>query len=272
MSESLEALVEGAGALGIELSDRQRAQFAGYAELLLEWNERINLLGPAAVQQLWTRHLLDALTLVKALPSGSEAPGFRLIDIGSGAGLPGIPLQIVHPEWEVTLLEATSKRARFLETACHHLGLSQTDVVAGRAEDVAHEKDYREAYDLCVARAVAHAGALVELTLPFVRVGGDAVLYKTLNGLADELEGAEPARVIVGASAPVVIPIDPGADGRCLVRYGKLRRTPSPVPRRAGVPELRPLTRADGERIAAFVAAEQERKALRRQQRKRRRR
>lgn len=258
--EDLLGLMEGAAALGIMLDQHQQRLFTAYAHLLLQWNERINLLGPAAARHLWSRHLLDALTLVPVVPGGARTIGEEraVIDLGSGAGLPGIPLRIAFPHWQITLLEATGKRARFLELARRELGLTNLEVVAGRAEEVAHDRDHREIYDLCVARAVTHGAALVELALPFVRVGGHAILYKTLAGLSDQLAAAEPARVVLGGAPPVVTPVGSGEDGRCLVRYTKQRRTPAALPRQAGVPEHRPLSRRDAERIVAEQAAKRE--------------
>lgn len=264
-ADNLEQLVQGAAALGITLSEGQQQAFTAYARLLLAWNERMNLLGPAAVQALWSRHLLDALTLVRALPPGHDWAGepHSLIDVGSGAGLPGIPLHILFPHWQITLLEATGKRAQFLEHARQELELTNMLVVTGRAEDVAHDADHRAAYDLCVARAVTRTPALVELTVPFVVVGGYVVLYKTLSGLSEELQAAEPARVLLGAAPPAVAPVGTSDDGLCLVRYAKQRRTPKSLPRKAGMPEHRPLTQADAARLSEALRTEQERHSRR---------
>jgi len=274
VAEDLATLVAGARALGIALGPEQQARFVAYSELLLEWNERINLLGPAAVLALWSRHLLDALTIIAALPVAlaDTTMAQAVLDVGSGAGLPGIPLQIAFPAWQVTLLEATGKRATFLELAAAELGLSNLQVLQGRAEDLARDGDYREAFDLCVARAVTNAAGLVELTLPFVAIGGSVILYKSLAGLGDELQAAETARVLLGAAAPSVVPLSGDLDGRCLVRYQKLGRTPSQLPRSTGVPERHPLTQADAVRIAAEQAMAKERRAARKAQRPRRRR
>jgi 16S rRNA (guanine527-N7)-methyltransferase len=259
IQDSIDDLLAGTAVLGIALDGDQLARFRAYATLLVEWNERFNLLGPAAVRELWSRHLLDALTIVLALPHGAATDGMprTLIDVGSGAGLPGIPLRILFPHWAVTLLDATSKKVRFLELVARELELDNVQAVTGRAEEVAHDREHREAYDICVARAVTHTAALVELTLPFVTMHGSAILYKGLNGLSEEVQAAEPARVILGAAAPAVIPVTAPLDSaRCLVRYVKQSRTPRQLPRRAGVPEQRPLTQADAARIRAEVAAE----------------
>ena len=249
-TESLEGFVVGAAALGIALDAAQEAACTAYVDLLMLWNERVNLLGPAAMRQIWSRHMLDALTLVLALP-GDAVRGsvLSLVDIGSGAGFPGVPLQIAFPQWEVTLVEGTGKRARFLEEVTGALRLSSTLVVAQRAEEVAHDPHHRGAYDLAVARAVTHLAGLAELALPFVTIGGTAVLYKTLDAAHQELEDAEPARVIAGADPARILPVAPGVDTRCLVLYTKTRPTPSTLPRRAGMPEHQPLSHHDLDRI-----------------------
>ncbi|HVC81080.1 MAG TPA: 16S rRNA (guanine(527)-N(7))-methyltransferase RsmG [Chloroflexota bacterium] len=252
--DTIEILQAGAGALGFALNPDALARFALYARLLREWSGRMNLLGPAALRELWRRHLLDAITVLPGFPPGTidDQQPRAVIDVGSGGGIPGIPLAILFPHWNVTLLEATGKKARFLETAAGELGLPGLRVVGGRAEEIAHDSEYREAYDFCVARAVTHAAALVELTLPFVAIRGAVYLYKGLNGLSEEIAAAEPARVILGAASPTVLPITAIPDAaRCLVRYVKSTRTPRQLPRRPGLPEQRPLTAAEGARIRA---------------------
>lgn len=263
LEDSPAILIAGARALNIHIDDTALARFERYVALLREWSTRINLLGPAALREMWRRHILDALTLLPILPTEALVPEatFSLIDVGSGGGIPGIPLAILFPQWEVTLLEATGKKARFLETVGDELGLDGLRVVAMRAEEAAHDREFREVYDFCTARAVAHTAALVELTTPFVAVRGAAYLYKGLQGLSDEIAAAEPARVILGAGPPTILPVTAIPDAaRCLVRYVKSTKTPSVLPRRSGLPEQRPLTAADGSRIRA----EQELKQARR--------
>ena len=261
--DSPATLIAGARALGVLIDRKALARFETYVTLLRDWSTRINLLGPAARRELWRRHLLDALTLLPALPPEALVPDsvFSLIDVGSGGGIPGLPLAILFPHWEVTLLEATGKKARFLETAARELELEGLRVVSGRAEEAAHDREHREAYDLCTARAVAHAPALVELTLPFTAIRGIVYLYKGLHGLSDEIAAAEPARVLLGAGPPTIYPVTALPDAaRCLVSYVKIAKTPAALPRRAGLPEQRALTAEDGARIRAEQTARRARR------------
>jgi len=243
MTEGVTLLAEGSSQLGIELDDHQAGLFESYAELLLSWNQRYNLIGPSAVSELWSRHFLDALTVVLALPPDAADYECRCLDVGSGAGIPGIPLAIAFPRRQVTLLEATAKKVRFLELARERLQLANVRVAGGRAQELAHDAIHRAAYDLCVARAVAPTASLLELTLPFVRWNGDVILCKGVKSLRDELDGAEVERRLLGASAPAVTwAVQAGSIGGCLVRYQKVAETPAALPRRQGSPAHQALT------------------------------
>jgi 16S rRNA (guanine527-N7)-methyltransferase len=262
VEDSSAMLIAGAHALNVQIDEQALARFEHYVALLREWSTRINLLGPAALRELWRRHMLDALTLPPLLPAEALVPNttFSLIDIGSGGGIPGIPLAILFPQWEVTLLEATGKKARFLETVADELGLQGLRVIAGRAEEAAYDREHREAYDFSTARAVTHAAALVELMLPFTAIRGAAFLYKGMQGLSEEIAAAEPARVMLGGGPPTILPVTSIPDAaRCLVRYVKITKTPSALPRRSGLPEQHPLTTADGARIRAEQEAKRAR-------------
>jgi len=246
MAECVGVLLEGSASLGIHLDEHQGATFAAYVELLLAWNRRFTLFGPSAAAELWSRHCLDALTVVLALADQPVERERTCLDVGSGAGIPGIPLAIAFPRWRVTLLESTAKRVRFLELAREQLHLANVRVVGGRAQELAHDALHRAAYDLCVARAVARTAALLELTLPFVRRHGEVILYKGVKSLRDELDEAEVARQMLGASVPAVTPAAlAGSIGGCLVRYQKLAETPPALPRRAGSPPRESPTARD---------------------------
>ena len=243
MAEGVGVLLEGCASLGIDVDDNQAATFEAYTELLLAWNRRFTQLGPRAAAKMWSRHCLDALTIVLALPSKPVERARTCLDVGSGAGIPGIPLAIAFPRWQVTLLEATAKKVRFLELARERLQLANVRVAGGRAQELAHDAIHRAAYDLCVARAVAPTASLLELTLPFVRWNGDVILCKGVKSLRDELDGAEVERRLLGASAPAVTwAVQAGSIGGCLVRYQKVAETPAALPRRQGSPAHQALT------------------------------
>lgn len=243
MAAAMRVLLEGSVSLGVDLDYNQAATFEAYTELLLTWNRRFTRLGPGAAADMWSRHCLDALTIVLALPGKPVEQERTCLDVGSGAGMPGIPLALAFPRWQVTLLEATAAKVRFLELARERLHLANVRVVGGRAQDLAHDATHRAAYDLCVARAVARTSALLGLTLPFVRLHGDVILYKGAKSVRDELDEAESNRHVLGASTPTVTPAGPaGSIGGCLVRYQKLAETPAELPRRPGRPAHQPPT------------------------------
>ncbi|MBX5492088.1 MAG: 16S rRNA (guanine(527)-N(7))-methyltransferase RsmG [Chloroflexi bacterium] len=242
----MELLAAGAAALGLPLTETQRARFERYRAALLAWNARVNLTAivePEAVERL---HFLDSLTctlpLLARWGTAAAIPSLRVIDVGSGAGFPGLPLKIALPQLRLTLLEATGKKAAFLTHVVAELGLTDVAVVAERAEVIGHHPAHREAYDVALARAVAALPALLELTLPFLRVGG--VLIAPRKGeLAAELAAAAPALAALGGAARPLVPITlPAlADGRALVVVDKVAPTPAAYPRRPGVPAKRPL-------------------------------
>ena len=238
----MKRLVAGAEELGLRLDQGQLRTFSRFYEELSWWGRRANLTGITGLQQVETRHFLDSLTGVLAL--GMPPPeGTRVLDVGTGAGLPGIPLRTVWPGLGLTLLEATGKKARFLEHLRDSLGMPDVEVLSGRAEDLARDESHREAYDAVLARALAPMSTLAEITLPFARTGGKVVAYKK-GDLDEEMGKAQYAIDLMGGcvetSIPVTVPPLDG-DARCIVVLRKVRPTPSKFPRRPGIPGKRPL-------------------------------
>ncbi len=242
----MDTLVAGAEALGVALGAEQLAAFARYRDELLAWNARVNLTSIVAPAEVETRHFLDSLTCVAPLrarwgPALSVLP-LRCIDVGSGGGFPGVPLRLALPRLRVTLLEATGKKVAFLEHLIATLGLGGVATIAERAETLAHAPAHRESYDAAFARALAPLPALLELTLPFLRVGGLLVAQRK-GDLAGEVAAAAFACETLGGAAPRIEPVTvpPLDDGRALVVVEKAAATPAAYPRRPGVPAKRPL-------------------------------
>jgi 16S rRNA (guanine527-N7)-methyltransferase len=229
--------------IALRLSDAQLAQFARYRDLLLEWNQRFNLTAITDPQEVLTKHFLDSLAFLLAIPTHFKVSGkLTLLDVGSGAGFPGLPLQIVYPSWQITLLEATGKKVRFLEAVIADLGLSQTRAIQGRAEDLAHDPQHRAAYDLVTARALAALPTLLEYCLPFCAPGGLVIAAKK-GDISAELERSKAAAVKLGGRWAYLNPFSlPGLeDQRALVVYQQTQPAPAHYPRRAGAPLKHPL-------------------------------
>jgi 16S rRNA (guanine527-N7)-methyltransferase len=247
-------LADGARQLGIPLSPATLRTFQTYRDELLEWNQRFNLTAVRDAEQIEIRHFLDSLTCLLVLreidgaqksevaPSFSPGAAISALDVGSGAGFPGLPLKIVWPALRLTLLEATGKKAHFLEHIVARLGLTDVTVVNGRAEEVAHDPAHREAYDLVMARAVAELPELVEYTLPFARRGGWVLAPKGGTAHAEAL-AAETALRRLGGRLHRVLPVEvPGlAETRYIILIEKVAATPPGFPRRSGVPHKHPL-------------------------------
>ena len=237
----MDRLLRGASQLGLELDASQLDRFERFYCEMVDWNRRINLTSVTEYEEVQTRHFLDSLTVAAAIPSGILR-GARLLDVGSGAGLPGVPLAIARPGLSVTLLEATRKKAAFLEHLVGELGLDTTDVLAGRAEILARDPALRERFDVVASRAVARLPVLAELTLPFCRVGGIVVAQKA-RGATTEIEDAEDAIGRLGGRLREAMPVTvPGSNvRRLLVTIDKRAPTPDRYPRRPGIPSKRPL-------------------------------
>jgi len=230
-----------AASVGAPLNDEQLAQFAAYRDLLIEWNTRFNLTAVTAPHEIDRRLFVDALRMLPALDAcgrGADGAGGRLVDVGSGAGFPGLPLKIARPGWDVALVEATGKKVAFLIHAIAALGLDGARAIHGRAEDLGHDPAHRGRYDVAVARAVAALPALLELCLPLLRRGGVALFPKGAS-IADELAAGERAASLLGGRVLGAATL-PGGETR-LVRVAKVGPTPTRFPRRAGLPAREPL-------------------------------
>lgn len=240
--DDLAPLVEGAAALGLTLDDVQLARFARFRALLLNWNERINLTAITDPSEVLTRHFLDALTCVLALPAEQRQTSVKLLDVGSGAGLPGLALAIACPMWHVTSLEATGKKVRFQEAVIAELGLPNARAIAGRAEELGRLPQHRGAYDIVTARALASLPTLLEYCAPFAHPGGTIIAPKKGN-LTEELAAGARATSLLGAHllAPIPVTLPPLADGRVLLVARQHRPCPLLYPRAAGAPTKHPL-------------------------------
>lgn len=227
--------------LDIELTDHQVHQFIQYYELLTEWNSFMNLTAIIEFDDVMKKHFTDSLSLIKVLPDIREK-SYRLIDIGTGAGFPGIPLKIAFPHLQVVLLDSLNKRINFLNEVIQQLDLDEVNTIHGRAEDLANKKEYRESFDICVSRAVANLSILSEYCVPFVKHGGYFVSYKS-EKIMEELENANKAIDILGGSFERQESFYlPSSDiFRCLLLIKKVKKTPSGYPRKAGLPSKEPM-------------------------------
>lgn len=225
--------------LGIILTDKQREQFDRYYELLIEWNKVMNLTGITDYDEVILKHFIDSLMLSEICGMSNVS---AMIDVGTGAGFPGIPIKIVYPHINAILLDSLNKRLKFLNTVIEELGLESVQTLHGRAEDYARKTEYRESFDLCVSRAVANLSTLSEYCLPFVKKDGTFISYK--GGASDqEVKQAERAVDLLGGKVETIYKFTlPGTDmGRTLVEIKKIKNTPRRYPRKAGQPAKEPL-------------------------------
>lgn len=236
--ESLALLRAGAARLGLTPSEEQFAHIERYAVALLDYNRRVNLTGAKDMAELEVRHLLDSLTVAPYLPDSPAA----VIDVGSGGGLPGIPLAIIRPDLQFTLLDSVGKKTTFLTQATAELGLGNVAIVNTRAELAAQAWDYRQRYAVALARAVADLPVLLELTVPFLKLLGRGILMK--KGPIDE-EVARSRRALRSTGADLVevvdVPLPDLLPEHRLIIVEKTRPTNPQYPRRPGIPEHRPL-------------------------------
>jgi 16S rRNA (guanine527-N7)-methyltransferase len=222
---------------GLELTPTQLDQFAHYGEELRRWNERVNLTAIRDPEQIVVRHFLDSLACATAWGH----PPDSLIDIGSGAGFPGLPLKILRPELQLTLVESVAKKAAFLNHMAAELGF-QVTVLTERAETLGRDPRHRAQYDLVTARAVAELRVLAEYCLPLCRLGGRMLAPKG-GAVGDEVAAARHAITLLGGNRPVVLPVTlPGLDPRTIVVVEKRAATPAAYPRAVGVPAHKPIS------------------------------
>jgi len=225
--------------LKINLDEDKINQFKSYQQELLEWNQKTNLTSITEPVQVEIKHFIDSLSCLKIIDSPRSN---KIIDIGSGAGFPGIPIKIVYPNKDIILLEATQKKVDFCRHILNKFDLNPNAALVGRAEDIAHDVNQREKYDIAISRAVASLPALMELLLPFVKVGGTAIAMKGKD-IQQELVSAERALQILGGRIELVqkifLPIL--EEERNLIKISKINSTPEKYPRRPGLPVKKPL-------------------------------
>ncbi len=227
------------GILGIHLSPEQVEMFNTYRDFLLEWNQRVNLTSIVQPHEIETKHFLDSLSIAQVIDTQK---GSLMVDVGTGAGFPGIPIKIIFPQIQLLLVESVGKKAEFCRQLAEKLGLKGVEVKAGRAEECGHQPEFREAFDWVAARAVANLPILVEYMLPLAKVNGTVIAQKGHTALI-EAQQAEHAIHILGGRLRKLLPVQiPGVtEDRYLVVIDKVASTPAQYPRHTGIPSKRPL-------------------------------
>ena len=225
--------------LGLPLTDRQKEQYERYFELLVEWNKKINLTAITEKDEVYLKHFYDSIAPI--LQGLIENQPIRLLDIGAGAGFPSLPMKILFPELDVTIIDSLNKRINFLHLLAEELGLSGVHFYHGRAEDFAQDKAFRAQFDIVTARAVARMQVLSELTIPYLKVGGQLLALKASNA-PEELEEAKNALNLLFSKVEDNLQYElPNGDPRYITLVEKKKETPNKYPRKAGLPNKRPL-------------------------------
>ena len=232
-------LRQAAESYGLALTEEQLSRFERYYELLIEWNQKMNLTAITEPREVAVKHMIDSLS---AWDDSLFSPEASLVDVGTGAGFPGIPLKILYPGLKLTLLDSLNKRIRYLQTVVDELGRTDVRCIHARAEEAARQKEYREQFDIAVSRAVARLPILAEYCLPFVKKGG---IFAALKGMQYEQEAQEARKALgmLGGQLAAVHPVQlPGLeDKRAVIYVRKTGKTPAAYPRKAGTPEKNPL-------------------------------
>lgn len=223
--------------IGIDLTDSQLNAFETYYDMLIERNKVMNLTAITEFNEVMDKHFLDSVYLFRSIELKAD---YKLIDIGTGAGFPGIPLKIVFPELKITLLDSLNKRVGFLNDVIDELNLDGIEAIHGRAEDIARDKAFRASYDIAVSRAVANLSTLSEYCLPFVKIGGKFVSYKS-GECADEVDNAKSAIHLLGGKINKIDEFSYSNNSRSFIVIDKVMNTSNKYPRKAGLPSKNPL-------------------------------
>ena len=237
-------LIEAAGKLAIKFNSRQLEQFKIYYHELIEWNKKFNLTSITGYQEVQVKHFLDSLSVTLALTEGElEKPDFNIVDIGTGAGFPGVPLKILLSEPKLVLIESVGKKTTFLRHIVAELELDDVEVIHGRAEEIAHSPPYREQFALAVSRAVASLSTLTELALPFCRIGGKFIAQKK-GEINAEIDKANKATLTLGGNLREVkvIQLEEFGDERYLIVFDKISPTSDRYPRKSGLIKRQPVS------------------------------
>lgn len=237
MEYSFEQFIEELKKISVELNEKQLEQFRVYYEMLVEKNKVMNLTGITEWDEVLEKHFLDSISLCQVYDLSKPV---KILDMGTGAGFPGIPLKIAFPEVEITLADSLNKRIKFLDEVVEELGLKKVTTIHARAEELAKNKEHRENYDLVVSRAVANLSTLGEYCIPFVKIGGNFISYKS-GEIEEEINAAKNAVKILGGQIKDVYKFDLSDQKRSFVMIEKIKTTPKTYPRKAGTPSKEPL-------------------------------